>query len=328
MSSIRVSEGPAIEEQLYESDDNFWDADRDILTSGGKDMNLVVGATGVLGTEICRLLKERHRPVIGLVRKSSGEEKKNVLREMGVQLAEGDLKDRSSLEKACLGVDNVLSTATSIVSRQPDDSLITTDRDGHLALIDAAEKAGVRRFVFISFPPIPLEIPLQTAKRDVEERLKNSKLTYTILQPTVFQEVWLGPHLGFDAASGNVRIYGSGQNKISWISFRDVAKFAVLALENPATENKVIPLGGPEALSALEVVNIFEEVTGRPFKVEHVPEEALRAQYEASTEMTQRSFTGLMLSCTNETVIDMHDVLRWMPVKLQSVRDYAGAFAR
>ncbi len=293
----------------------------------GEIMNLVIGATGVLGTEICRLLRERGKPVRGLVRASAAAEKKEALRKMGVEFSQGDLKDAFSLEKACQGVENIVSTATSIVSQQPGDSLMKTDRDGHLALIGAAEKAGVRRFVYISFPPIPLEIPLQTAKRGVEERLKNSSLTYTILQPTVFQEVWLGPHLGFDAASGNVRIYGSGQNKISWISFRDVAQFAVLSLENQATENKVIPLGGPESLSALEVVKVFEEVTGRPFKVEHVPEEALRAQYEAATDPIPQTFTGLMLYCTTDTIIDMNEVLQWMPVKLQSVRDYAGAFA-
>ena len=290
-------------------------------------MNLVVGATGVLGTEICRLLRDRGKPVRGLVRNTSATEKKEALRGMGVELSEGDLKDASSLEKACAGVENIVSTATSIVSQQPGDTLMKTDRDGHLALIEAAEKAGVRRFVFISFPPSDLEFPLQTAKRAVEERLKKSKLTYTILQPTVFQEVWLGPHLGFDAAAGNVRIYGSGKNKISYISFRDVARFAVLSLENPATENKVITLGGPESLSPLEVVKIFEEVTGRPFHVEHVPEEALRAQYEAATEAVPRTFAGLMLYCTKDQIIEMKEVLQSMPAKLQSVRDYAGAIA-
>jgi uncharacterized protein YbjT (DUF2867 family) len=290
-------------------------------------MNLVVGATGILGTEICRLLRERGKPVRGLVRITSANEKKEALRGMGVELSEGDLKDTSSLEKACAGVENIISTATSIVSQQPGDTLMKTDRDGHLALVDAAEKAEVRRFVFISFPPSDLEFPLQTAKRAVEERLKKSKLIYTILQPTVFQEVWLGPHLGFDAATGNVRIYGSGKNKISYISFRDVARFAVLSLENPATENKAIPLGGPEGLSPHEVVKIFEEVTGRPFHVEHVAEETLRAQYAAATEDVPRTFAALMLYCTKDSIIEMKDVLQLMPTKLQSVRDYAGAFA-
>jgi len=56
-----------------------------------------------------------------------------------------------------------------------------------------------------------------------------------------------------------------------------VADFAVQCLPNPAARNAVIELGGPEALSPVEVVRIFEEVGGRPFKMQFVPEEALQA---------------------------------------------------
>ncbi len=285
-------------------------------------MNLVVGSTGVLGMEICRLLREKGEGVRGLVRPTANPERKDVLQKLGVEFAEGDLRDPKSLPAACAGVDTIFSTATSIVSQQPGDSLMTTDRDGHLALIDVAEEAGARRFIFISFPPMQITYPLQTAKRDVEHRLKRSKFDAIMLQPTFFQEVWLGPHLGFDPVNGKVRIYGAGQNKISWISFRDVAKFALLSAEKAAGK-KVIPLGGPEALSPLEVVRVFEEVCGKTLQVEHVPEKALRVQYDSATHPVQKSFAGLMLGYSLGTMIAMEDVLREMPVQLQSVRQYA-----
>ena len=288
-------------------------------------MNLVVGATGVLGMEICRLLAGDGKPVRALVRPTSAEGKKAELRKLGIELAEGDLKDPYSLEKACRNVESIISTATSIVSKQDGDSLAKTDRDGQLALIDSAEKQDVKRFIFISFPPTPAEFPLQSAKRDVEKRLKNSKLDFVILQPTLFQEVWLGPHLGFDAVAGKARIYGSGTNKISWISFRDVAQFAVRSLETPATINQVIQLGGPESLSPLEVIKIFEQKTGRTFQVEYVPEDALKAQYESATDPTQKTFAGLMLNYASGAVIDMGPVLKMMPAKLRSIEDYAAA---
>ncbi len=288
-------------------------------------MNLVVGASGVLGTEICKLLTERGKPVRALIRSTTSEEKKSALQKLRVEFVEGDLKDHASLQSACRNVENILTTATSIVARQAGDSFDRTDRDGHFALIDAAEKAGVKRFVFISFPPSPVETPLQSAKRAVEDRLKKSSLAYTILQPTLFQEVWLGPHLGFDAAKGNVRIYGTGEKQISWISYRDVGQFAVLSLENTAAENSVIPLGGPESLTPLEVVKIFEEISGKTFTVEHVPADALKSQYESAVDPVQRTFTGLMLGYTQGTVIGMQEVLQSMPVKLRSVRDYASS---
>ncbi len=75
-------------------------------------MNLVVGATGVLGTEICRLLAEQGKKVRALVRRTSAQEKRDALQKLGVLQIEGDLKDRSSLEQACRAVENILSTAT------------------------------------------------------------------------------------------------------------------------------------------------------------------------------------------------------------------------
>ncbi len=51
---------------------------------------LVVGATGFLGMEICRLLTAANKNVSGLVRKTSAAEKVNSLKQLGIQLVEGD----------------------------------------------------------------------------------------------------------------------------------------------------------------------------------------------------------------------------------------------
>jgi len=286
-------------------------------------VNLVVGGTGLLGSETCRLLAAEGKPVRALVRPTSDQNRVAQLESLNVEIARGDLKDRSSLEAACRGANAVISTASSTLSRQEGDSIQTVDLEGQLNLIDAAKAANVSRFVLISFPPVDVEFPLQTAKRSVEEHLKTSGLTFTILQPTFFMEVWLSPHLGFDAVNGKARVYGSGANKMSWISFKDVAKFAVASLDNAQARNAVIKLGGPEALSPLEVVRIFEELQGRKFDVEHVPEEALRQQRETASDPLQQSFAGLMLYYSRGDVIDMRDTLDKFSVQLSSVRDFA-----
>jgi len=288
-------------------------------------MNLVVGATGLLGSEVCRLLAGQGKPVKALVRSTSDQNKVARLQSLNMEIARGDLKDRSSLEDACRGVDAVISTASSTLSRQEGDSIQTVDLEGQLNLIDAAKATGVDRFVLISLSQAGVEFPLQTAKRTAEEHLKSSGLSYTILQPTCFMEIWLGPALGFDAANAKVQIYGSGENKISWISYKDVAEFAVASLDNPEARNAVIELGGPEALSPVEVVRIFEELQGRKFEVQHVPEEALRKQKETASDPLQQSIAGLMLYYSGGNVIDMRETLGKFPMQLTSVRDYAQA---
>ncbi|MCA1604514.1 MAG: SDR family oxidoreductase [Acidobacteria bacterium] len=286
-------------------------------------MNLIVGATGLLGGEICQQLAAAGRPVRAFLRATSDPAKAERLENLNVELAQGDLKDGSSLRAACRGITAVISTASSTLSRQEGDSIETVDRRGQLNLIDAAKAAGVAHFIYVSFQHLGIEFPLESAKREVEQRLKESGLTYTILQPTFFMEVWLSPALGFDAAGARAQIYGSGLNRISWISYRDVAKFAVASLDNPEAKNSVIKLGGPEALSPLEVVRTFEDLKTQKFDVQHVPEEALRAQKAETSDPLQESFAALMLYYAQGDVIDMQDTLRKFPVRLTSVRDYA-----
>lgn len=291
-------------------------------------MNLVVGATGTLGGEICRLLTSRGHAVKALVRRTSKPERIAALKELGVELAQGDLKDAASLKDACRGVSAVFSTASSTIARQAGDSIAAVDHQGQLNLVDAAESADVGHFVYVSFPPIDVEFPLQDAKRKVEARLRQSPMAHTILQPTCFMEVWLSPILGFDPANAKAQVCGTGENRMSWISFVDVAHFAVAALEESRARGATIKLGGPEALSALEVVRLGEQLTGRPAVVQHVPEEALRAQLSSATDSLQKSFAGLMLYCAAGDVIDMTETRRVLTVPdLRSVRDHLTALS-
>ena len=286
-------------------------------------MNLIVGATGLLGGEICHLLRARGNRVRALTRPTSDAGRLARLREHGVEFAPGDLKDRASLDAACHGAGTVITTASSTLSRQPGDSIETVDRQGQLDLVDAAEAAGVRHFVLVSFAPVALDFPLQSAKREVEARLQESRMAYTILQPTCVDEVWLSPALGFDVANAAAQIYGAGHHRISWISAHDVARFAVAALDTPRALNAVIRLGGPEALSPLDVVQLAERITGRRFDVHHLPETGLRAKYESATDPMEKTFAALMLYYAAGDVVDMGGPLRLFQVPpLRSVYEH------
>lgn len=286
---------------------------------------LVVGSTGFLGTEICRLLVAQNKNVKALVRETSDPFRIRSLSQLGVETVTGDLKDPASLARALEGVGAVISTASSTLSQQQGDNIETVDRLGQLNLVEAAKNGDVDKFVFISFMHSEIQFPLQDAKREVEESIKASGIQHTILRPTFFSEVWLGPQLGFDPANGCVRLYGSGTNQISWISVRDVAAFAVASLEARAAVNKMVDLGGPEALSPFEVVRVFEEKAGRKFTVQQVPEEALRAQMEGPADPLQRSFAALMLTYSAGCVIPMDQTAQEFGVELTPVSDYCNA---
>jgi uncharacterized protein YbjT (DUF2867 family) len=288
-------------------------------------MILVAGATGLVGREICRLLLDGRKPVRAMVRKSSNADVVSELKRRGAEIVNADLKDRASIDATTRGVDSVISTATSTLSRQEGDSIDTVDRQGQINLIDSAKAVGVKRFVLISFnhPKAPASCALTEAKVTAEQRLMKSGMEYTILRPSPFMEIWLSPALGFDAANGKATIYGTGENPISWISLFDVAAFAAAAVENPSAKNQIIEIGGPDAVSPNEVVRIFEETTGRKFEVQHVPEAALQAQRNAAPDPMSQSFATLMLYYARGDTIEMTKTMKQFSIRPKSIHDFA-----
>jgi len=248
-------------------------------------MILVVGATGILGTEICRKLGGRQTAVRALARHTADPARLDALREAGVEICWGDLKDPESLSRACSGAEVVIYTASSTLSRQANDSIETVDRLGQLSLIDAARRAGVEHFTLVSIPRSLLhESPLTRAKAQAERSLIENGMGYTILAANYFMEVWLSPALGFDYPHRKAVIFGDGQAPISWISYRDVAEYAVRSHLTPNARNRTLEVGGPQNLSPLDVVQIFERVSAASFERQFVPEGALLAQMNQATD--------------------------------------------
>jgi uncharacterized protein YbjT (DUF2867 family) len=287
---------------------------------------LIVGATGLLGSDICKQLAAEGRSVRALVRPTSDPAKVDSLKLSGVEIVHGDVRDRASLDEACKGVDVVISTVSAMpFSYQPGvNDIQTTDLEGISNLIDAAKANQVSHFIYTSFSKnIDQDFPLRNAKREVEKRLMESGLTYTILRPSCFMEVWLGPAVGFDAANGKVVIYGTGKNPIGWIAIHDVTQFAVASLNNPAAKNAILELGGPESVSALEAVGCFEQAIGRPIEMQLMPMEAIEAQQAAATDPMQKSFSALMRAVAVGDPIDMTTTLQTFSIHPTSVEEYA-----
>jgi uncharacterized protein YbjT (DUF2867 family) len=289
-------------------------------------MNLIIGATGMVGSEICRLLSKENLPVRAMVRETSDPVKVNNLKELGVEIVRGDLRKSSTFKSALQGVTSVITTVSSMpFAYVPEENdIVLVDRNGMIGLIDEAKEAGVKRFIYTSFSgQIDLNFPLRNAKRNVEQHLKKSGIVYTILRPSCFMEVWLTAAVGFDVHNAKAQLCGDGKKPVSYISYLDVARFAVESLKNLTARNVILELGGPEKLSQLDAVKIFEDVSGKKFDVQHVPIEALQSQMDTSSDPMQKSFSGLMLCVANGDPIDMKDTLEKFPFKLKTVREYA-----
>jgi NADH dehydrogenase len=235
-------------------------------------MILVCGATGELGGRVVRLLRESGSEVRALVRPET-----DAAALEGVEVIRGDLRQPATLGPALSGVDTVVTTVTSIGRSMAGEKGLTianVDTTGAQDLVRAAERAGVRRFVYVSAAGMgeafARSAPLMAAKLSVEKLLGESPMQVVLVQPDMFQEVWLAPESGIRPAEGKALIYGKGTLAHRYVAIDDVAALCthVTLAEDPP---HVVEFGGPEALSRLQVVAAFEKAAGRKYKVRHVP---------------------------------------------------------
>ncbi len=240
-------------------------------------MLLVVGGTGELGGRVVRLLLGRGHDVRCLVRPGSHAER---LEELGAKVVRGDLTDPGSLVDACQGVDTVIATATAIARRLagvPGPSIRETDEVGMASLVDAAESAGVRRFVYLSYAGVDAGFgtPIEKAKLATEQRLAQSGLQRVVVRPDAFQEINLGPLGRFDLKAGKVSVFGKGDNRVRWVSTDDVAELVAAVAVEPDPP-VMVKFGGPEAISRNEAIAIAESLTHRTMKVQRLPRPIVR----------------------------------------------------
>lgn len=260
------------------------------------------------------------------MRASSDPAKVSRLQSFGAEIFQGDVRDRASLDRACQGVTAVMCTISAMpFSYQAGvNDIQTTDLEGITNLIEAAKGSQVAHFVYTSAVRKDRSYicPLTDAKNEVERRLQESGLSYTILRPSAFMEVWLSPAVGFDAANGKAVIYGTGRNPISWIAVPDIARFAIASLEHPAARNAILDFGGPEAISPLGAVRCFEQAFGRTMELQFVPVEALKAQAAAATDPMQKTFSVLMQFIADGDPVEMDETAREFGIRLTTLDEY------
>ena len=116
---------------------------------------------------------------------------------------------------------------------------------------------------------------------------------------------------------------------LSWICIADVADYVHAAIDDERVANVELPLGGPETLSTRQVVKVFEQVSGRPYKVRRVPRPVLRAMAPIAAMFDEGVGSGMSLGAQTAAgdVIDS-PLQRELDLPLTSVRDYAARVLR
>ncbi|WP_316736727.1 NAD(P)H-binding protein [Pedobacter aquatilis] len=149
---------------------------------------IVVGATGMLGSQIVSELISQGAEVTAMVRESSNRDQ---LRELGVKnFVVGDMMDAASLKNVLSsepGFDVIVASAAGYTRRKKGDNA-KTDTIGYKNLVDATKQAGIPRFVLISIleSDKAQSVPHFYNKYLIEQYLQEKEQPYIALRPGAF----------------------------------------------------------------------------------------------------------------------------------------------
>ncbi len=271
-------------------------------------MNLVTGATGLLGSHIVEQLRKRGQAVRVLVRKTSD---RTWLNTQGVEFAEGDVTDRASLDAACRGCDCVYHAAARVGDWGPWEEFQRITIDGTRNTVEAAISAKVRRFIHISSistygyhtkevtvdESYPLGYGLYKwayyskskieAEHIVWDAHKSKRIELTVIRPAWIygeRDRTTIARLVKMIRAGRAKILGRGDNRLNVIYAGNIADAAILAAGMEKANGEAYNISNDGEITQQQYFDLWARTLNAPPVSAHVP---YRVAYTA----------GLVLEC-------------------------------
>ena len=288
---------------------------------------LVIGGTGTLGRQIVLQALTKGYKVRCIVRNFR---KASFLKEWGAELVYGDLTRPETIAPCFKGITAVIDVSTS---RPTDlDSLKQVDWDGKLCLIEAAQIANIRRFIFFSAQNVEQfeNIPLMKLKYGMEQKLKKSDIPYTIFRLTGFYQGLIEQYA--IPILENLPIWVTNENiSIAYMDTQDVAKFCLRSLQIPQTANQTFFLSGLKGWVSVEIINLCEQLAGQTAKVQRVPLVILKVIsnffgfFEWGQNISDRLAFGEILNTENnfsKSTFDLYQLFKIDSEEIIQLDDY------
>lgn len=249
-----------------------------------KKRAFVTGGTGFTGSWLCKILKEQDYEVFALVR---NRDKTGLLDTEGINLVDGDLSAPETLGNVFenLNIDVVFHIAAMYrqegVSK---DLFFKVNVDGTKALLDAAIRAGIKKFVHcstvgvqgeIANPPATEDAPFNPGDHYQESKLEGEKLALSYfnegkIEGAVVRPVGIyGPgdtrflKLFRHINSGKFKMIGNGKPLYHLTFVEDLVAGIILAGEVEASNKRVYTIGGNEFLPLEDLVSLIADILGK-----------------------------------------------------------------
>jgi uncharacterized protein YbjT (DUF2867 family) len=227
---------------------------------------LVTGATGRQGGGVIRHMLGKGWRLRALTRSPNARAAQELTRQ-GAEVVQGDLDDRTSLERAASGVHGVYSVQDfwSVGAKRE------VDQGKNLA--EAAKKAGVEHLVYSSVGGAERKSGIDhwESKWEIEKHIHKLGLPATILRPAAFMENYYIDQVEIGILKGKLMDPIRGDKPYQTIASEDIGAFAALAFERPKEFIGLeLEIAGSE-LTNPEAAQVFSRVLGKPVKFRQLP---------------------------------------------------------
>lgn len=227
---------------------------------------LVTGATGRQGGAVIRHMRPKGWTLRALTRNPNSYAAKQ-LANVGVELAQGDLDDPGSLERAARGVYGIYSVQ--------DFWTVGAKREVQQGknLADVAKRVGVEHFVYSSVGGAERHTGIThwETKWEVEKHIRSLKLPVTVLRPVSFMETYHILEVETGLLKGKLADPIRGDKPYQTIATDDIGAFVSLAFERPKDFIGLeLEIAGSE-LTNLQAAEVFSRVLNRPVKFKRLP---------------------------------------------------------
>ncbi|MGH7575618.1 MAG: complex I NDUFA9 subunit family protein [Longimicrobiales bacterium] len=219
---------------------------------------LLTGAAGFVGNHAVRRLAGTGRPVRALVRNVGKAHQRLADVADKIEIVQADVTDREALAPLMEGVTTLIHLV-AIALEKPGQTYETVNDQGTVNVVDAANQAGVERFIFMSQNGADSASPHRflRSKGRAQDYVARHGRNWTALRPSSI----FGPQDEFfNAIARMVRLtpvvfplIGGGTARFQPVSVYDVTESIVRSLDDHTTFGKALDLGGPEVLTLAEI---------------------------------------------------------------------------
>ena len=212
---------------------------------------LAVGATGQFAGLVVPALVAKGVQVRALVHDPA---KAGRVRELGAdEQVAGDLRDRASIDAALDGVDGVFHVIPAFAS---------DSTELGVKMVQAAEAAGVARFVFQGVYHPSLSLANHADLRPIEQALYRSAMTFSVLQPAMFMQGLAG---AWQTAvkDATFSMPYSKDAAMTFVDYRDVAEVVATAFATDELVDGTFELAAGGMVTRTEIAQVMSRYAGR-----------------------------------------------------------------